>query len=222
MKRTVLIVLSICILTLIFADQTIAQEESNDTTGYVVVDHKSDNFKTLLNQDIQHGFYLSFDMGVGEINNTELIELGGRLGWIINHGLTIGFAGQGFINNVDTDYNTLDDPDLTGGYGGILIEPIVKPMSPVHVSFPVILGAGGIHKGGYDYGDNYWEDEWKSNTDAFFIARPGVELEANVARFMRIAVGGYYRWAVDVDLEDYDSDVLNGFSGGISLKIGLF
>ncbi len=56
----------------------------------------------------------------------------------------MGFGGTGFIN--DISYNNAENQytNLTGGYGGLLLEPIILPWFPVHVSLPILFGAGGI------------------------------------------------------------------------------
>jgi hypothetical protein len=58
------------------------------------------------------------------------------------------------------------------------------------------------------------------------IIEPGVELELNVTRFFRFSVGAYYRYTSDVDIENPDytvpTDILKGFSGGVTFKFGKF
>jgi len=115
------------------------------------------------------------------------------------------------------------DLNLAGGYGGLLIEPVLAPFSPVHLAFPVIIGAGGVAYVNY----NWWEYSTYQNpvvteSDAFFVFEPGVELEFNVVRFMRIGIGASYRYTSKVHLFNVSNDVLNGFSGGFSLKFGKF
>lgn len=196
-----------------------------DKSGYIFINHDDDGFKTLVSKEIEHGFYASFDMGFSKVNDAEMIELGGRIGWIINHGFVLGLAGNGFINNLEDDNINDNKADVSGGYGGLLLEPIILPKSPVHLSFPVMIGAGGVSTeywdeaiGPYGIATNVLVDD----TDAFFIVRPGAELEFNVARFIRIGLGAHYRYLVDLDLEGYDSDALDGFSGVVSLKLGWF
>jgi len=115
------------------------------------------------------------------------------------------------------------DANLTGGYGGLVLEPIVFPNFPVHLSLPVLIGAGGIayttsnYYPEYDDSDYFVEDSY-----AYFIIEPGVELELNMLKFFRLAFGGYYRYTSDIDLIDYPENVLHGFSGGITFKFGKF
>jgi hypothetical protein len=59
--------------------------------------------------------------------------------------------------------------------------------------------------------------------DGFFQATPEVEVEVNVLRFMRVALGGYYRIAVGVELEGKlgNSDV-SGPGGLLLVKFGKY
>ena len=47
-----------------------------------------------------NGFYLSYDLGFGTIDNKQTVETGGRIAWIIDHSMAIGFFGNGFVSNV--------------------------------------------------------------------------------------------------------------------------
>jgi len=191
-------------------------------------------------QKMANGVYGGFNVGWTQIEGKSAVIIGGRAAWIANHHFALGLAGNGFFNDF---YNGGDEsPEsyfLSGGYGGLLIEPIVAPMSPVHVSFPVILGMGGVtaspygsdyyHHGGYYY-DSYYYD-----TDAFFVFQPGVELEFNIVKFFRVAVGASYRLTDGVNLQykyldnnnkeqviNIDNTALNGFNAAITFKFGWF
>lgn len=190
-----------------------------------------------------NGGYGSFSFGWTQIDGKDAIILGGRAAWIANHRFALGLAGKGFFNNFDsnryydTGYNPNYDPEysLAGGYGGIFFEPIVAPMSPVHVSFPILIGAGGVtatpaNWNSVDYYDNYYY-----NADAFFVFEPGVDVEFNITKFFRIALGGSYRFTSDIYLQhkylnDLDEtvyvnipkDAMRGFNLDISFKFGWF
>lgn len=111
-----------------------------------------------------------------------------------------------------------------GGYGGILIEPILFPKYPVHVSFPILLGGGGIARSvlyNYYYPYEYTE-VFVENAEAFLIAEPGIEIEFNVARWMRLGLGASYRLTTVFEPSSFETNPLNGFTGGFSLKFGKF
>lgn len=183
-------------------------------------------YRTLFGRDGNHsnGVYGALTFNYGMIDGQDALMTGIKGGWIIDHKLTLGIAGTGFMNDLRfTDKMQNNAVNLAGGYGGLLIEPIIAPFSPIHITFPVIIGAGGVAYVNY----NWWNYEnnqepvvWDS--DAFFVIEPGIEIEFNIVRFMRLAVGASYRHTSNVRLNNTDGDVLRGFNGGFSLKFGKF
>jgi len=179
----------------------------------------NDGVRTLFNDGhATHGAYGGLSINYSQIDGKDAFLVGARGAWIINHHIGIGLAGYGFINDINVDNGFADtDLDLVGGYGGLLIEPIIMAKSPVHISVPIIIGAGGI-----TFDDNNRWNHRDYDTDAFFVIEPGVEVEFNIVSFMRIATGVYYRHTSNIELSGIDKDVLNGFSTGITLKFGKF
>jgi hypothetical protein len=194
---------------------------------------------------IANGGYGSFSIGWTKIDGKDAILLGGRAAWIANHQIALGIAGRGFFNSTgsndyyDSSYDPNMDPNysLSGGYGGLLIEPIIVPMKPVHVSFPILIGAGGVAAmpSNWENWNNYEPNNYYYNVDGYFVFEPGVDVEFNITKFFRIAVGGSYRYTSDVHLvhkyydntgteisKKIDTDALRGFNADISLKFGWF
>jgi len=193
------------------------------------------------NQKIANGGYGAFSIGWTQIEGKSAVLIGGRAAWIANHHFALGLAGGGFFNDF---YNgNKYKPEayfLAGGYGGLLVEPILMPMKPIHVSFPVLFGAGGVtaappggwdnyNHGGYYYNDYYYD------TDFFFVFQPGVEVEFNIVKFFRIALGASYRLTDGINLrykyfDDnnveqiivVDNKALNAFNASITFKFGWF
>lgn len=184
---------------------------------------KDYEIKTLLGKNISHGGYLGISMGYSLIDNENAFTAGGRLGWVINHRLVLGFAGRGFVNDVYySDDASNHGKVLSGGYGGLLIEPVVGSRLPVHLSFPIIIGAGGL-----TYNETYYEgaepwDSYTTDEDGFVVVEPGVEVELNMLKFFRIAIGASYRLTSDINLVNTHRDVLNGLNGSLTLKFGKF
>lgn len=184
--------------------------------------------------NIEHGGYGAINVEYGQIDNKDVVLVGGRGAWIINHRLALGLAGKGIASSLSYPYDDAGSQFkekfyLNGGYGGLLIEPIIAPFSAVHISFPVIVGAGGAayslkYRYQNDLEDNYWET---IDASAFFVVEPGLEINLNLVKFMRLSFGGYYRLTSGLNLEDpygdkAAKDILDGFSAGISLKFGKF
>lgn len=208
---------AILVLSLFFATVLFAQEDENNK-----------EYKTLFgNGEASHGGYGGISFNYSQIEGRDAMLVGVRGGWIINHGIAIGIGGYGFANDLDYQQNVNgyeNSQSLAGGYGGLLIEPIIGAKWPVHVSIPVLIGAGGAaviqnyyYKPNYDDG-YYYSDE----ADAFFVLEAGVEVELNMVKFMRLAVGGYYRYTSDLHLAEMDTKALDGFSVGLTMKFGKF
>lgn len=176
-----------------------------------------------------NGAYGALTTGYSNIDGRDAILMGARGAWLINHRLGIGLAGTGFLTSSKDDALLNDRYQLAGGYGGLFLEFIVNPNSPVHVSFPLTIGGGGIAYVRKDYSYNSDFDALEHDSEAFFMVEPGIELELNLVKFMRIAFGASYRYTSDVKLEYTNNnasivgtDALRGFSGGITLKFGKF
>jgi len=168
------------------------------------------------------------------IMGREALLVGGRGGWLIDHGITIGLAGHGLVTDVpNKDYDAtriaFGDSLRRGslfrmGYGGLLIEPIIAPMSPIHISLPIIVGAGGCGYQTYLRGQNDFDSYSSGNDDfqAFFVVEPGIELEFNLIKLVRLGIGASYRYTTDMHLPGTPKDALRGFNSGITVKVGSF
>jgi len=189
---------------------------------------------------VSHGGYGSFSIGYSQIDGKDAIQLGGRAAWIANHRFALGLAGYGFFNSLDEGSGTFNDPSnysLTGGYGGIFFEPIILPNSPVHVSFPILLGVGGVSA----INTEDWANDYNNHsvnyydTDAFVVAEPGVDVEFNIVKFFRVAIGASYRFTNGVNLRykyldnnlqeqiiTVDKNALDSFTFNIGFKFGWF
>lgn len=232
MKKSILLLLAITAITFntVYAQDTLrlfgnrrtpkGDKETKQTNPRPVSD-----IQTLTGPGRKVGFYLGFNSGYSQIGGKDAFGAGGSVALIANHSLAIGFAGKGFVTETfSATPESSTRYDYSGGYGGLLIEPILFPKSPVHLSFPVILGAGGIAKGvlyNYYYPYEYTQVEIE-DAEAFFIAEPGIELELNVARWLRFGLGCSYRLTTRLEPAVFDSKIMDGFTGGFSMKFGKF
>ncbi|MBP6977912.1 MAG: hypothetical protein KBB71_06350 [Lentimicrobiaceae bacterium] len=210
MKKYALILLILLPGSVLFAQTE--QESAGD-----------EKIQTLFGEDADNGGYGAVMFNYSNINDDDAFLFGMRGGWLIDHVLTVGLGGYGFISNVEWD-NMNDQPDhfLSGGYGGLLIEPVLFPRKPVHLAFPILIGGGGMAmvQNHSPHGD--W-DEWNVDyAGAFFVFEPGLELELNLARAMRVAFAVTYRLTQDLNLGDIDDNALRGFNFGLALKFGEF
>jgi hypothetical protein len=195
-----------------------------------VAQDNPDQIRTLFGNHNSQGGYGSLHMSYSEINGIEGINMGARAAWVAGHGLALGIAGMGFMNNYrPVSFN--QQSNLAGGYGGFFIEPILFPRFPVHLAFPVLIGAGGIAYSVTNDNENIKNfTSYVEDTDVFFLTEPGAELEFNITRFFRLSLGAYYRITSGIQLDEtaslyndqVSSTALKGLSLGINLKFGKF
>jgi len=186
--------------------------------------YQSKEMKTLLGSDRAGGGYGSFTTGYSNIDGKHAVLFGGRFSWIASHSIGIGIGATGFINEFHYEPSVERDVFLTGGYGGIYVEPILLPRFPVHLSFPILIGAGGISFVSKDieFSENLIED-----SNAFLLIEPSAEIELNLTRFLRLAFGVSYRMPTQFDVGlpgNYSIDVesLRTVSYLITIKAGKF
>lgn len=187
-------------------------------------DQQLPGIKTIFGNGISHGAYGAFSMGYTNIDNRDVAIFGGRGAWIINHSLGIGFGGTGFVSTSRYDNYINSDALLSGGYGGFLLEPILFPKFPVHIALPILMGAGGAaYSKSVQYNNMHNNNDYEPIDAApFFFVKPGIELELNMVRFVRLAAGVYYLKTSNVNINNLPGNVLSGFSGQLTVKIGFF
>ncbi|GET26616.1 hypothetical protein [Prolixibacter sp. NT017] len=186
----------------------------------------SNKVRTIVARDRLDGWYAAFNLGYSPIDERNSVIFGLRGGWVMGHSFTLGLAGNAFISQKNSLSNIPElNRYLAGGYGGLLLEPILMPRSPVHLSFPVIVGAGAI---------NYWEgyDTLSGSASVvpanyhdlspFFVVEPGLEIEFNVSRFFRLDLGGTYRFTNKIKSSNFAPDVLQTWTAYLNFKFGRF
>ena len=203
-----------------FVAMTYGQEEKNHEmkTIFGNTDHK-----------ITHGGYAAFSMGYTQINGQDAYTLGGRAAWIIDHNLALGIAGKGLVNSIYLSgfwdqINPVQGYYLVGGYGGFFIEPIIATNFPIHVSFPILIGGGGLALNEYTWHDYQWDnnDYNPYDYDAYFVFEPGVDIELNLVKFFRLAFGVSYRFTSNLNMNYVPKDMMNGINASMTLKFGKF
>jgi len=175
----------------------------------------------------EHGGYGAISFGYGSIDGKAALQTSIRGAWVIDHNIALGFAGYGFINNLEKT-NDINEYYLGGGYGGFYFEPIILPNSPIHVSFPILIGGGGISTIPSNYMEFDPGFDFLYQYDVFFVFEPGVDLEINMVKFFRIGLGASYRFTNGVLLtypvsnNTVPKNVLDGFNFYMNLKFGKF
>ena len=207
--------------------EEIKKHSSKDSIARFVPKPSKD-IETLFSGQNSFGAYLSFTIGYTEVDNNAALQSGGRLMLVANHYLGIGFGGKGFVSSPQEVSYTGILPDtqryksITGGYGGLYLEPVLYSTKPIHLAFPVLLGAGMM--GESTWTNNFNSQETTSSASSiFFVVEPGVELEFNITKWFRIGLGAAYRITSDVEgLTEIAAESQNSLNYGMTFKMGLF
>jgi len=161
------------------------------------------------------GWYIAPSFGATSLDGHLSSLVGLRGGWLINRQFGIGLAANVF----GWDSTHIDSPRantrVDGGYGGLLLQYVIASDKLLHGSIETTMGAGALC---YDsMNGNRCNDPIK-----FYVFEPTANLELNVTSFMRIAVGGGYRFAAVDDRSSSPNADLSGFVTRTSLKFGQF
>jgi hypothetical protein len=229
--RTILLL----ILSGLCALQSYSQEQTSGDKNSLNPQPPQQEMKTLFGKNgrkIEHGGWGGFSLGYTNVADKSAFISGGKGGWLIDHRFTLGLAGYGFFSNMDFNGQyqpTIDNYSLGGGYGGLLLEPVIAPFNPVHISIPVLIGGGSAfvidemnYHGYNDYG----------SYATFFVLEPGIDIEVNVVKFFRVALNLSYRYTSNLSLDYYSilgikefsvpDDAFRGFNVGLTMKFGKF
>lgn len=177
-----------------------------------------------LTSDALLSVYGGPEVRITRLANHTVALVGGRAGMVVNHTLLLGVAGYANANrHVRTGF-ALPSGRAAGldfGYGGVDLGWVGQPSQLVHVSLGALVGAGAMA-----YSDPARHNDEDADpvgpTDAFFVAEPSAALELNVARNLRVAVGGSYRLVSGARLPQVRSADLNGPVGSLTLRFGQF
>ncbi|MFQ5707351.1 MAG: hypothetical protein ACE5HO_07870 [bacterium] len=173
--------------------------------------------ETLINGKIESGGYGALVLKTTQIKDEMGLMVGGSGGWILNHSFVIGGAGYGLVTNVGSNQIVFgNDTFLNMGYGGLWLEYIPEPRKLWHVSFNILVGAGGLNLRSRNFSRNFFE--W----DSFFVAEPGAVLMLNITHHFRVGLGASYRFVDGVDLGDVSDNDVSGAAANVFFKFGKF
>ena len=200
------------VLTLLFGFLSFAQQNDDE---YITFNDR---------RNVVHGVYLGIGMSYGEIESEDTYIGTFKVAYVANQQFEVGFLARGLYSRQNIfNPRSGDNDDLFAGYAGFHLEPILFGQSLVSLSFPVFIGGGAVGYVDRDSIDNDVDIDFDDDDlDAVFVFEPGVSALFNISRFVQLEAGVRYRFSSKIELTDSPSDRINGFSGGIGLKLGIF
>lgn len=210
-------------LILFISSTTLYSQKYVDTN-----DPNDEEIKSLLSKGNDLNGFGGADIRVSDFKDERGLLVGAYGGLIINRRYLFGLAGYGLVTNLEfqgavpgqAEPKTLN---LHGGYGGILIGAAIAPKELIHLSFPLILGAGSLEVVDKNFFTNNLPDsEFTIENTIFFVVEPGIEIELNISNYFRLGFGATYRYVTGTELVNVSDEDITGAAGMISLRFGRF
>ncbi len=176
----------------------------------------TDEFQTIFgNEKVNFSGMGVFEMNFSSLDGHFAYGTGGGGGVIINKSILVGGYGMGNYINQNVTLDTIDYSSVNFGHGGFWLGYIFKGNSAIHPFAGLKLGWGGISQ-------NYNHHEYAMNDNAFVIT-PSVEMEINITRYFRIAVGGNYQVVTGLtSVNGLSNKDFSGPGANLSFRFGWF
>lgn len=191
-------------------------------------DPKDEEVKSLLSKNNDLNAFGALDIKVSDLMSERSLLVGAYGGFIINRRYLFGVAGYGLVTNVQFEgvvpgQAASKQLDLQGGYGGIMIGGTIAPRELIHISIPIVLGAGSLEVVDRDFfANNPADSEFTVENSVFFVAEPGIEIEFNITKYFRLGAGMTYRYISGIELENVEDEDISGTTAMISFRFGRF
>ena len=202
------------------------------TLGFAQEEKTGEEVQTLFGSGAKiTGWFIDINNSYSQLNGRNAHLPGMAGGVIMNQNFKIGLIGKSLTcNKTYLKYDDiLDEPVyLVGGHGGLYLEASPIDNKVVHISIPVILGAGGAeYHSVQTYPEFDDDDEFEldyshrqMSTSPYWVVEPGANIEVNVAGFMRLFAGYSYRWMMGLNLANTDSKAFNGSNFNFGIRFG--
>lgn len=195
----------------------------------VIYSKKDDKrpMNTLLKNNTGFGGHLSLNVKGAQFYDETSLLLGGELVFTLSHALNVGIAGYGMptrVNYRDDKNDYINDLYVEYGYGGLFVEPVFFDQQVVHFTLPMLIGAGwaGLSDSRF-YNDPQHNYPFRVvDETSFFVFEPGINMEVNLVRNVKLTLGGSYRIVSGSDINQISDSDLGGFTFGGGIRVGWF
>jgi len=203
---------------------------AQDDYYYSDKDRDAAEIKTLFNKKAKVTGFGSFDLKISETMGTTTLWVGMNGGVTLNNVLMLGLGGYGLTTPVNFMGQIPDQQlDLTGGYGGLLVGYNLLHDRVLHMTFPILIGAGGLDAtNSYTFSpDNdprvtIPANGFRVDSSSFFVFEPGAQIELNLTSWFRFGIGGNYRFVQGINIEGVSDDDMRSWVVTSTLKFGNF
>ncbi len=211
-----------CLTLIIFIPVILYSQKYMDTH-----DPKSSDVKSLLGKDNEFAGFGGVDLKMSRIKDDRTLLMGMYAGTIINRNYLLGLAGYGIAstNDFKGSYpgSTVQRKlNLHGGYGGVIIGATMFTREIIHLSFPILLGAGSMDVVDDKFLNSNTAWDVTIEKSAFFVLEPSAQIEINITKKFRIAGGVSYRYITASGFTNLENDDLTGLASTLSFRFGRY
>ncbi len=148
-----------------------------------------------------------------DVNGESAVSVGGGGAVLVNDRFYFGGYGTGVANSPKFSLEGNPDAIFKLGHGGLWMGAIIKPESLVHLALSSRFGWGGL---------TLEDGQEELLSENIFVVNPQLDIELNVARWLRLSVGAGYRLVSGIDSNLIEKSDFNGYNINLGFHFGWF
>jgi hypothetical protein len=175
------------------------------------------------------GIYVAPEFQYGSLNGDFTNFGGGSLMLMVNNRFAFGITGQSSISSTFSPKNN-SPLFVRSQFGGGKIEYAINPYSAIHITLPLVVGVGQVQADSLSGRSGFWGGGERNNNyynrrgNTYIVIQPGVNVEANLFKAMKLFVGANYRFSMldETVTTVLPASALQGLSISAGMKVGIF
>lgn len=187
------------------------------TLGFLnAQERKNDNIETIFSKPSKVRGYISPITNITTLDGETGYMSGVNVAGIFNDHFILGLYKLDIENSIFSNNDNYVGSKMNFDHKGLWLGYIFMPKRMIHFNANVQAGKGNLEI--YDEIFNTWLED-----DFIFVLTPSLELEFNLAKFLRVGIGANYRFAFDVnEFDNYNDNDFSDWGAFVSFKFGWF
>jgi len=182
----------------------------------------------VLDPDHTFGGYIGGTVRAGSLYHQSAILTGGVTAIVVDRRLTVGLEGTALASDIVIHPSPSSRASLRMLYGGVVIAYTVAGELPVHPVLRATDGGGGVRpvRQVFTYPPSLMvlmvDMPVDGPDDAFFVAEPGLGIEATLGPHVRVELSALYRIVMGIATPGLDNLGIGGATVALTAKVGLW
>ena len=161
------------------------------------------------------GFMVAPMFEAGQVDGSTATLWGARAGVVYADKISVGGFYKASANDITATSETLGGLHYDIQAAGAFLEYTLFAEKAFHLTIPVQIGGAEIDVDNETGTDPFGEQN-------FLLIEPGVMLEVNLHKYVRLNIGGTYRFTNSFEYRNINQSDVAGFNGHVGVKFGLF